>query len=76
MNVSSVTMNDSLSRKNLFIRYANSFTASINNNEDVEGEISPMPPTKPDKKVDKNMGIETLTIFPKQIVEGKTVIIA
>lgn len=29
-----------------------------------------------DKKIDKSMGIETLTIFPKQVVDGKTIITA
>ena len=27
-------------------------------------------------KIDKSKGIETLTIFPKQIVDGKTIITA
>lgn len=34
------------------------------------------PETEPVKKVDKSMGIETLTIFPKQVVDGKTIITA
>ena len=29
-----------------------------------------------DKKLDKSMGIETLTIFPKQVIDGKTIITA
>ena len=32
--------------------------------------------TNIDKKLDKSMGIETLTIFPKQVVDGKTIITA
>ena len=34
------------------------------------------PVTKPDKKTDKSMGIETLTIFPKEVINGKTIITA
>ena len=30
----------------------------------------------PEKKIDKSMGIETLTIFPKEVIDGKTIITA
>ena len=70
MNVSSI----STDRKNLFIKYANQF---MNFKAIQDGDI---PVTKPEnesvKKVDKTMGIETLTIFPKQVIDGKTVITA
>ena len=76
MNVSSISMSNP-SRRNLFIQYANNFMGAVyGGNEDLDGEISPMPPTKPDKKVDKSMGIETLTIFPKEVVDGKMIITA
>ena len=29
-----------------------------------------------EKKIDKLKGIETLTIFPKQVIDGKTIITA
>ena len=76
MNVSSISMSNP-ARRNLFIQYANSFYGSVvNGNEEVDGDISPMPPTKPDQKTDKNLGIETLTIFPKEVIDGKMVITA
>lgn len=72
MHVSSITD----SRKNLFIRYANHFMG-LNNNEDGESTIkAPTPESSIEKK---SMGIETLTtysIFPKQVVNGKTIITA
>ena len=78
MNVSSISTNSNPIRRNLFIQYANSFFGGnvISGNEESDGEISPMPPTKPDKKIDKSKGIETLTIFPKEIIDGKTIITA
>ena len=27
-----------------------------------------------DKKLNKSMGLETLTIFPKEVIDGKTII--
>ena len=79
MNVSSIAMSNPV-RRNLFIQYANSFFGANgniqNSNEEIDGEISPMPPTKINKNSDKSMGIETLTIFPKEIIDGKTIITA
>ena len=67
MNVSSISSRES---RNLFIRYANSFMSApkIKENNDEE--------TKQTKESDKSMGIETLTIFPKQVIDGKTIITA
>ena len=72
MQVSSVSQNQT--RKNLFIQYANhymSFRASENPEESAS-----TPQKESVKKVNKSMGIETLTIFPKQVVDGKTIITA
>ena len=33
-------------------------------------------PTPEDNKLNKIKGIETLTIFPKQVIDGKTIITA
>ena len=70
MHVSSVTD----SRRNMFIRYANHFMG-INNGDETTVKA---PVTEPDSEK-KPMGIETLTtfsIFPKQVVNGKTIITA
>ena len=72
MNVSSI----SSSRRNLFIQYANSFM-SVPNEE--QGKIIENPVNPEDDKSNKPKGIETLTtftIFPKQVVNGHTVITA
>ena len=71
MNISSVSAN----RKQSFIEYANSFMNFKANPEEVN-ENSVTSPVKQDKKIDKTMGIETLTIFPKQVIDGKTIITA
>lgn len=70
MNVSSI----SADRRNLFIKYANQFM-SFKANQDGETTVT-KPETEPVKKLDKSMGIETLTIFPKQVIDGKTIITA
>ena len=75
MNVSAISANDSNSRRNLFIQYANHFM-SFRANPEADTEPAVTKPVKPVKKIDKSMGIETLTIFPKEIVDGKTVITA
>ena len=68
MNVSSIS---STERKNMFISYANRFMNFGINREkpEIESEAS-------EKKLDKVKGIETLTIFPKQVIDGKTVFTA
>ena len=73
MNVSAITpiSNECTPRRNLFIRFANSFMSS----PEIENPV--------DKANDANkpakLGIENLqefTIFPKEVVDGKTVITA
>ena len=74
MNVSSIQSSEQNLRRNLFIKYANSFmSAPTNGNADNEEKTAPVNQVK---KLDKTMGIETLTIFPKQVINGKTTIIA
>ena len=72
MQVSAISPNQS--RRNLFIEYANSFM-NFKANEDGEATTT-KPEIEPVKKLGKNMGIETLTIFPKQVIDGKTIITA
>ena len=76
MNVSSITAGENSSlRRNLFIKYSNSFMSTANGgSEAVEKAQKANPATI--NKIDKSKGIETLTIFPKQIVDGKTIITA
>ena len=62
------------SRRNLFIEYANSFMNFKAKNDGAETVTKP--DIEPVKQTGKNMGIETLTIFPKQVIDGKTVITA
>ena len=68
--ISKISADDYNQRKNVFIRYSNSFMSMPNN-------INPA-----NKALEANntkMGLETLenfTIFPKEIIEGKTVITA
>ena len=73
MNISSLT--DTTSVRNSFIKYANSFMNFKANQED-EPENNSTNPINQEKKLDKKMGIETLTIFPKQVIDGKTIITA
>ncbi len=71
MQVSSIASTHS--RRNLFIKYANNYMNFRAMNEENE------PVSKPESdsvKTEKTKGIETLTIFPKQVIEGKTVITA
>ena len=76
MNVSSISLNDNCKpRRNMFIKYSNSFMSMMNGgNEAIEKAQKVNPVTE--KKLDKSMGIETLTIFPKQVIDGKTIITA
>ena len=73
MNVSAISANDSISKRNLFIKYANRFM-SFKANQD--GDSEAVAKAALDKKIDKTMGIETLTIFPKQVIDGKTIFTA
>lgn len=70
MNISSI----SADRRNLFIKYANQYM-NFKANSDEDSVVS-KPDTEPVKKLDKSMGIETLTIFPKQVIDGKMIITA
>lgn len=72
MNVSSIS--DSNSRRNIFIEYANSFMNFKADNDSNDSGVTN--PIAQEKKLDKKMGIETLTIFPKQVIDGKTIITA
>ena len=68
--ISKISADDYNQRKNVFIRYTNSFMsmpATVN------------PASKALEANKTKMGLETLenfTIFPKEIVEGKTIITA
>ena len=62
------------SRRNMFIEYANRYMSFKAGNESEEPVTKPE--NEPIKKTDKSMGIETLTIFPKQVINGKTIITA
>ena len=73
MNISAISDNDS--RRNLFIEYANKFM-SFKSNQEENPEAAVTNPVNQEKKPEKSMGIETLTIFPKQVIDGKTIIIA
>ena len=74
MKVSAITLSeDCKPRRNSFISYMNSFM-SMPENENVYAKAN----NANNKKVQK-MGIETLeefTIFPKEVIDGKTVITA
>ena len=75
MQVSAISPEEGTLRRNFFIKYANSFMS--NPTEDVEEAAEKANKANiADKKVDKVKGIETLTIFPKQVIEGRTVITA
>ena len=73
MNISAVSSTEQGLRRNLFIKYANSFMAAPNDGAAQSEEPKLI---QNDKKTDKTMGIETLTIFPKEVINGKTTIIA
>ena len=76
MQVSSIS--EASARKNLFIKYANSFMS--NPTEDTEAAVEKTKKDVPEPEVDsKSKGIETLTtfsIFPKQVINGQTIITA
>ena len=74
MNVSSISQNDSFTpRRNLFIRYANSFMSMANGNSEAVEKAQKANPE--DSKLNKIKGIETLTIFPKQVIDGKLLLL-
>ena len=64
-------------RRNLFIKYSNSFMSKTEGEDPVE-KAGVSNPIETESKPQK-MGIETLehfTIFPKETVNGKTIITA
>ena len=83
MKVSAVSQvaQDSNPRRNLFIRFSNSFM-SVPENESPYARANaanPANPTNPDTDKTEKLGIENLqefTIFPKEVIDGKTVITA
>ena len=71
--ISQATSENCSPRRNLFIRLSNSFMSSpeVENPIEKANEINNTKPVK--------MGIETLeefTIFPKTVIDGKTIITA
>lgn len=77
MNVSSISQSENCRpRRNLFIRYSNSFMSMTNGNSEAVERAQKANPTSEDNKLNKIKGIETLTIFPKQVIEGRTIITA
>ncbi len=77
MNVSSIQAKETNDRRNMFIRYANSFMS--NPDENTTSPVEKASQADQNKGLNKSMGIETLTsysIFPKQIINGHTVITA
>ena len=75
MKISAISQNqDNSSRRNLFIEYSNMFASAI----DVTKKANEANPKDIGFK-NKKMGIENLeefTIFPKQVIDGKTIITA
>ena len=78
MKVSAISQNDNDSKRNFFIRYSNSFMSAIHNVNPIEkaGKINSEQELS---SKSKKMGIENLqefTIFPKEVVDGRTIITA
>ena len=77
MNVSSISQSENCRpRRNLFIRYSNSFMSMTNGNSEAVERAQKANPTSENNKLNRIKGIETLTIFPKQVIEGRTIITA
>ena len=76
MNVSSISAADSNTRRNLFIQYANRFMSFKAEPENADEIFGTTPVIQPVQKQNIAMGIETLTIFPKEVINGKTIITA
>lgn len=76
MNVSSISQQECKPRRNNFIQYANSFMSAPESNENISVEEKQKINPLKEQKEDKTMGIETLTIFPKEIKDGKMIITA
>ena len=77
MKVSSIQANENDLRRNMFIRYANSFMS--NPDDDSDSPVEKAGNIDTQNSLNKSKGIETLTsfsIFPKQVINGKTIITA
>ncbi len=80
MKVSAISQNPAEgmnARRNLFIRFSNSFMSTPSGENPVEKAAMSNPVEQPEKPA--KMGIENLqefTIFPKEVVDGKTIITA
>ncbi len=75
MNVSSITAGENRGlRRNLFIKYSNNFMSAAGGTEEAVEKAQKANPLSDSNKIDKVKGIETLTIFPKQVIDGKTII--
>ena len=78
MKISAISQdNNNNQRRNLFIQFANSFMAS----PEVETPVEKINKVAKQAVENKNakLGIENLqefTIFPKQVIDGKTIITA
>ncbi len=80
MKVSAITSSSAdskMPRRNLFIRFSNSFMSVPEGENPIAKAAASNPIEQPQKPA--KMGIENLeefTIFPKEVVDGKTVITA
>ena len=72
--ISQISADESAHRRNMFIRFSNSFMSAPTVEDPVEKSLLCTPKPKHTK-----LGIENLeefTIFPKEVINGKTVITA
>ena len=74
MKISSISQEHANLRKNMFINYSNSFMSMMNDGEKAVEKAQKA--NMPAEKADKSMGLEILTIFPKEVKDGKTIITA
>ena len=77
MKISAISQDNNNQRRNLFIQFSNSFMSSTGVDSSVE-KINKIAKQSIENKPAK-LGIENLqefTIFPKQVVDGKTIITA
>ena len=72
--INAISADECRPRRNLFIRFSNSFMSTPEVENPIEKANAANPTERPTK-----MGIENLeefTIFPKEVVDGKTIITA
>ena len=72
MKIENITNQNNSFKKNFFIKYSNKFMSNVEPKND--GNVSDI--LADPKSNDKKMGLETLTIFPKEVKDGKTIITA